>query len=307
VDIVVFGDATPPAGMVALRAALGRSFAPLRPEEPGFRLLPPRPLKDLRRPREKNVLVLGRTEDPGIWEAALQPWLSPAARQRLSRRGAGWFVFRDVWARGQEVVLLVAPETAGLDSLLRAAAAPLRRSLQRSVVERCLHSTWPDTATAMARELRRRHGFVVAVPGAYSVVPPRSGWPDAVEMVRGSPSRTISVFWIDGVEPQSMRRDAFLLGLQHDAMWRLHEDEVVEDTYTFSTPFGAPERRELRGSWQNRRDIAGGPFITHFLYDASRRRLYAVQALLFAPGQRKAGHLVELEALLRTFQVGSPS
>jgi hypothetical protein len=86
-------------------------------------------------------------------------------------------------------------------------------------------------------------------------------------------------------------------------MWRLHGDEIVDGSATFVTPAWDPSRRELRGSWQNPQDIAGGAFVTDFVYDAQRRRLYGVQVLLFAPGRRKAAYLVELEALLRTFHV----
>lgn len=298
-DIVLLGEALPLQGGVVLRSVLGESFPPLRSEDRAFRLVPGAGAQTLGRPREKNVLILGRTDQPAIWEPTFGSWMPSASRVRLGQDGAGWFAFRDVWARGQDVVLLVATGASGLDSLLQADAPALRRYFLNRGIQRCLESAWADTATAWSRELRRRHGFVFAVPASYTVEAPSSSWPAAVELVRPAPSRSLTVFWLDQVEPQDARSVSFLLGMQQDAMWRLHGDEVVDPRWD-STEGGLPV---LQGSWQNQRDIAGGPFITRFVYDRSRRRLYGVQALLFAPGQRKAAFLVEMEGLLRTFHV----
>ena len=125
-----------------------------------------------------------------------------------------------------------------------------------------------------------------------------------MEYVRSAPSRLLTVFWLDGVDSIQASSPDFTVGLQRDVLWRLHRDTLL-DEHTRVEPgeLGPYSGLLLSGVWQNAGDVAGGPLRTHFIYDASRRRLYGVQVLLFAPGRDKRPFVRELLALAATFRM----
>ena len=95
-----------------------------------------------------------------------------------------------------------------------------------------------------------------------------------------------------------------LAGLQGDVLWRLHGDTLLEErTRIDSVRWPASDVLRLRGVWQNRREVGGGPLLTFFVHDQRRQRLYGVQCQLFAPGIAKRGWMRELEALATTFRI----
>ena len=69
---------------------------------------------------------------------------------------------------------------------------------------------------------------------------------------------------------------------------------------TVHTPTG--DRRVIRGLWEMKGDVMGGPFVLHAIADSTRHRLVVAEALLFAPGMPKRNEMRRLEAILHTLQ-----
>ncbi|UCE03805.1 MAG: DUF4837 family protein [Candidatus Latescibacterota bacterium] len=226
--------------------------------------------------------------------------LRPEHRQRVLESGAGWFHYADVFARGQRVVVLAARSSAALDSLQRSASAQVRETLEQSTIERITHEIQSLSQRGAMRS-RGADGFDIAVPPAWRFAQAQPRWGNAVELVRDAPTRIVTVFWIEGVDSVQATSPQFLRGLQRDAMWRLHGDRLVESECGFVSPAGG--EAQLHGVWQNERDVGGGPFMTRFVHDPRRGRLYGVQALLFAPGRPKHPFMRELRAMLDTFRI----
>lgn len=155
---------------------------------------------------------------------------------------------------------------------------------------------------AVSDLLRKRHGFELAVPETYTAHAENAAWPAAVEFSCMFPARVVTVYWLDGVAAEQAQRSDFLLGLQRDAMWRLHRDTLIEERSEWVGSI-ATGLALLRGVWQNQEDVAGGPFRTRFVYDRERARLYGVQASLFAPGRPKHAFMLELAAIQASFRL----
>ncbi len=278
----------------------------LTPEEPWFRLTAGDAMSADPRPRDKTILVVATLDRPGAWSRALRGWITSVDVALLETRGAGWFVWRDVWAAGQEVHLLLARGESALDSMLQNNGTELRRSLEQSTLARAETRMQPSMMNSTAQACARRHGFRMAFPPNYSAVLDLAP-PYLVEMAAADPTRTIAVFRIDDVDPARLGDSEYLLAVQRHALGRLHGDTLVEPGPALFTTAVAPERTVLRGMWRNIHEVGGGPIVTHFVYDAVHRRLYAAQAQLFAPGRRKQAFLIELEAVLLTLRLeGNP-
>jgi hypothetical protein len=288
-----------------LRTALGAPVSYLGRAEPRFEIRVQR-----RPPRRdelsvRNVVLVTLLDAGGRLDALAQRTFPGADLARVRRSGAGLFTYTDVWAREQVVALVAASRRTALDSLLHALSPELAATFDRVVVAR-----WAAALRAAHAETPESDGrrgdvvFDIAVPDAYRRIEPTPGWKGAMRWVRDSPTRIVTLFWLDDVDSSQANSGAFLRGVQRDALWRLNKDTLVEEESDFETmPGGAL----LVGVWQNEREVAGGPLITRFVHEPAARRLFGIQGMLFAPGRRKHSFFRELRALLYTFTSEEPA
>ncbi len=295
-----------PSALEPLQQLCSTGIPWLVPEESRFRPTIAASGGAARRPRDKTVIVVGGWDRPGTWSRGLRDRIPDADWPGLAARGAGWFVWRDVWAAGQEVHLLLARRESALDSMLQESGTDLLQFLERSTLARAEMRMQPFLTNSTAQACQQRHGFRMAFPPDYSAVLDLAP-PYLVELVAAGPTRTIAVLRFEDVDAARMSDRDYLLAVQRQALGNLHGDTLVEPGAALSIHRDPAERTVLRGMWRNRRDVGGGPVVTHFVYDAAHRRLYAAQAQLFAPGRRKQAFLVELEAMLRSLRLeGKP-
>jgi hypothetical protein len=302
-DVVVIagGRVAPPA----LAATFESTLVHVAEPEPRFRLTWSTRF-DAEARRGRNLLVLADLGAGGDAVRAARAAAGPRLEAAVAVAGGVVWVLRDAFASGQCVILVAARDARTLDSLVVDRAANLAAAFEAAVLDRLQRLYAGDpVAVARARRLGDQHGFALYAPADYETLPGRGTWPGAVELVRASPTRTITIFWLDGVDSAATRSQSFLLGLQRDAMWRLRGDVLADAGLAWSAArLGEAAAVRLVGLWQNRADVGGGVLRTYFLYDGERRRLYGVQAQLFAPGQRKSDFLHELEAIQRSFRLG---
>ncbi|HZL86448.1 MAG TPA: DUF4837 family protein [Candidatus Krumholzibacteria bacterium] len=295
-----------PSALEPLQHLCSTGIPWLAPEESRFRPTLAASGGAVRRPRDKTVIVVGGLDPPGTWSRALRDRIPDADRAGLAARGAGWFVWRDVWAAGQEVHLLLARGESALDSMLHESGTDLLRFLEQSMLARAEMRLQPYLKNSSAQACQQRHGFRLAFPPEYSAVLDLAP-PCLVELAAPGPTRTIAVLRFEDVDAARMSDRDYLFAMQRLALGSLHGDTLVEPGASLSTREDPAERAVLRGMWRNPKDVGGGPVVTHFVYDAANRRLYAAQAQLFAPGRRKQAFLVELEAMLCSLRLeGNP-
>ena len=295
-----------PSALEPLQHLCSTGISWLVPEESRFRPTIAALGGAVRRPRDKTVIVVGGLDPPGTWSRALRDRIPAADRAGLAARGAGWFVWRDVWAAGQEVHLLLVRGESALDSMLQESGTDLLQFLEQSTLARAEMRMQPYLTNSGARSCAQRHGFRLAFPPEYSAVLDLAP-PHLVELAAAGPTRTIAVLRFEDVDLAHMRDRDYLLAVQRQALGSLHGDTLVEPGPVLSMPADPAVRTVLRGMWRNPEDVGGGAVVTHFVYDAAHRRLYAAQAQLFAPGRRKQAFLVELEAMLCSLRLeGKP-
>ena len=62
----------------------------------------------------------------------------------------------------------------------------------------------------------------------------------------------------------------------------------------------------LKGAWNSRRFVGGGPFWCYFVPDVERGRIYCVDLLVFAPGMEKMNFFRRMSAVASTFSLKGP-
>ncbi|MDP6418288.1 MAG: DUF4837 family protein [Candidatus Krumholzibacteria bacterium] len=252
----------------------------------------------------KNLLFLVRIDrHGGLRSRALQIVGKEHFRKA---REKGYLVLHreDLYARGQDVylVLMDGPQTE--EEVLSQAGPVLRRRFRESSRKRYRDYLLSGRENrGGGKYLWKRHGFLLRYPKEYRLLQeePALG---ALELHRKDPSRVLGVFWLNGVsEMPALRDSTSLLAFRARIVERLYGDSILGGEYLFEpSELGPYPALRLSGVWQNEEDMTGGPFVTYFLQDGKRERLLAVDLVLYAPGLNKHPYMRELEALASSFR-----
>ena len=63
------------------------------------------------------------------------------------------------------------------------------------------------------------------------------------------------------------------------------------------------ERIVLRGLWEMKNDMMGGPLVAHAVYDTARATVIVAEVFVFAPESKKRNKIRQLEAALYTLKI----
>ena len=104
-----------------------------------------------------------------------------------------------------------------------------------------------------------------------------------------------------------MSQRSLLLELRKEMGLKMHNEELVPDSMVWSedTIGGLPAVR-LEGAWNSLGFDGGGPFWCWFVADHANRRVFCLDALVFAPGMEKMDYFRRLQAILDTFSLERP-
>jgi hypothetical protein len=226
-------------------------------------------------------------------------------RQVLGRRvdslAAGDFgLFRvpNPWQQGQTVLIFVARDTGLLVRGLEAYAARIRQELEEIVLEQMRRAVYIEGInTELTGRLAQRFAFSVDVPARWQV---REEFADSgfVYMFVHYPDRSVFVYWsgtLPGTAPESLAM------LRDRLTGRYYKGDSIDPLFTTvdTVEFLSRPATRLRGVWRNEKTTIGGPFVTYaFEY---QDRFYMVDGLLFEPGKKKLDHLLQVEAVVRSF------
>lgn len=83
--------------------------------------------------------------------------------------------------------------------------------------------------------------------------------------------------------------------------------QVISDDYlepiTTEISFNGMFAVEMRGLWRLENDFMGGPFLSYTFVDEKRNRLITIDGFMYAPKQKKAPLMRELEAILWSVKI----
>ena len=331
-EVLVVTDSVTWQGPVgeALRATLGRSVAP------------PLNVADFqlrRRDLTQSSFDFLRAHKRLVFAAPLGPGDTSAVARFLSARldessanlvrsGEGTFVVprRDVWARGQGVVLAA----AATDSLLAQAIRQRADTLQALFTELTLAQSREDMfkrgrQTLLEDSLLAEHGFAVNVQHDYflsqDTLATAAGlpghfvrlrrvlattWRDVFVYYEDAPAGELDSAYVETVTDQLLQ--TFIRGQYDSSYVRLDRRRPIRSA---PAQLGDRSALETRGLWQMTEDFMGGPFVRYSFYDSAQDRLYVIFGMVYAPQHKFRGNkrefLRQLEVIARTFRTSADS
>ncbi|MCP4549032.1 MAG: DUF4837 family protein [bacterium] len=255
---------------------------------------------------KKNLVLLVRTDQDGKLKNRVMKILGSEIIPRTEQAGHLILYKKNLFANDQDVYFLLVSGSVEEEYVLTRLAPVMCDRMRTSTKERYrnfLLSTRENKGGG--KYLWQQYGFTVRHTSEYLKLQER---PDlgAIELHRKEPSRVIGLFWQNKCEQVPQLADstalfdfrAAIVDTLYGGDYMLKEECV----YT-ATEFAGLHAIRLKGVWQNDADMTGGAFITYFMRDKKRKRLIAVDLLVYAPGQEKHPLMRELEALAETFRM----
>ena len=250
--------------------------------------------------RFRQVLVLGVEGDPWIDEAL-------AVSEEEVARAPSLVQMLNVWARGQQVSVLLLPRTGQVEAVHQLAARlhdVLDEQFRQYAVTRMFIS---GEDLALEDSLAANVGFSLRLPVVYrystqdSVFRFRNDNPRPAELIR-----EIAVTWRSPApetnptkEELRSWRDAFSAQYYNDPQV---VDTVIVSYRSLEVESGSGV--EYQATWVSLPDAwpAGGPFITRTIHCPEQDRLYLADAWLYAPNREQYEYMIQLQTILNSFR-----
>jgi len=250
--------------------------------------------------RFRQLLLVGTGEEAWMHDAV--------AHSEQAVAGPGLYRVNDVWSRGQQVTIVVVRTATAVDEL-RSHLSKINQTLDaqyRAWVKDRMFLTGVDSA--LADTLMAEGRFQILVPDVYrwihedSLFQFRNDEPDPSELIRN-----ITVTWRSPIPPDMQPEG--ILAWRAEVAAHYSEPQDVDLTVVDAGPFefrGRPAY-QIRATWKNPPELNGpaaGPFVTRAVICPEQRRMYLVDAWLYAPGKDKYEFMIQLETILDSFRCG---
>jgi hypothetical protein len=249
--------------------------------------------------RFRQLLLVGTPESPWMAEAL-------ALAEREGFDPPEMLQVGDVWARGQNVTILLLPSEGaeGAEELMEPLHELLDRQYRQWVVTQMFQS---GRDSVLADTLWNEAGFTLLLPEVYrhrivdSVHIFRNDNPNPTEL-----SRQIAVTWRSPVPEELSQEEALAWRTALTDQYYVYPQVIDTDlAQTRRLQMGDVVLEEFRATWANPpEDVfpAGGPFIVWSVPCPAQGRHYLIDAWLYAPGRDKYRYVLQLENILNSFR-----
>lgn len=218
------------------------------------------------------------------------------------------FIKKDVYARNQQIVFLVAKSEQEFLQLLKTREKDFLALLEKQAVKTAYRKEIENKATKFQFENKKRTISYV-VPQGFELELQKENfiWYRKAEM---SLSQNLIISWgrLDEfleVSDMVQWRDS----LSHKYLYGNEDSSSYMVTETAKTPqinnfiINGNEARSLRGLWKLNERPMGGSFISYGIVDPKYKQFYYIEGFVYAPGEKKSNYLRSLDAILQTFSV----
>ncbi len=252
----------------------------------------------------RNVILIGRLNGTDDVSKVIQNSLAPEVVTEVEKGNAFYIPKHDVWAMGQYVLFLVAPNKDKIvsnlydfgDAIYKDFKASYYRRLKQFMFARYENK---DLEAYIARHfpftLRVQHDYFIATESL------DSGY---VWLRRLNPDRSLTIHWTALPDTVTITPRWIIDERNRLGQWIYNGDVIVEEE-TRGERFefkGYPAYR-LEGTWKNPKLVIGGPFRNITFVDKDNNMVFMIDYYVFAPGKRKRVFLDQLEIMAYTFHV----
>ncbi|MBN2378202.1 DUF4837 family protein [candidate division WOR-3 bacterium] len=218
------------------------------------------------------------------------------------------YAIRDLWAKGQSVIVFVARDSQYMVEGLGSVRANLRKEFKIKLLERMEGVTYAEGVDRKLSTEIEKYGFKLRIPDGW-ILDERYADDNFVWVHNFYPNRLVFIYW-EETERENLSREE-ILALRDSLTTKFYEGDSLYLPLTIAGPyyFRGYEAIRIDGVWQNdslevngRKITGGGPMIS-FAFNA-KGRFWMIDGMLFLPEtpRKKIFWLNQLEVILANFQ-----
>jgi hypothetical protein len=219
---------------------------------------------------------------------------------------------KDVWADGQAVVQLNAPDASSVVEYMQEHERILANyytAMERRRLTAQLEETYHQP---LARMIEDKFGVTLKVPTSFAAYK-EDGQDFFWASDNAASGRTdVVVYTFPYESAETFTRD--YLVAKRDSVMQINMPGAFPDSYmTTETSYAEPAYKaitvngkycgELRGLWRMKGDMMGGPFVSHARVDEANNRIVVVEGFVYAPETEKKNYIRRIEAALYTLHL----
>jgi hypothetical protein len=264
----------------------------------------------------RNILYVGVLDQPGEYSDQLKTLLGETGMKHVLAGELFSGERKDVWALGQHVHLIAAPNYAvleqGLDRALEA-LVPRIQSSEFAKIRRNVFASGEETE--LMRQLESEQGIRLRIPRYYQKHPSSEG--QFTWYRRSTLDLTASIMVYQHPYSREFEISPAYAIFVRDSLGKRYERSQIEKAYMTTEKLVRPLEDTVdfngyfairtQSLWRLEYDFMGGPFIHYLIYDPKGQRVIHLDAYVYAPDiTRKRRLMRELDAILHTFALPEP-
>ncbi|KPJ53489.1 hypothetical protein AMJ39_04555 [candidate division TA06 bacterium DG_24] len=248
----------------------------------------------------RNVLLVAPADAGGSVRRALEDAVGRDGLGAVSEPAI--FVRRNVWARNQAVISLVAPNADRLVAAVDQLGDSLYAAMTMEVEDRVRRTLYlRGYKKPLAERFASEYGWSIRVPSGFQIRDenPAAGF---VSFIQHYPERQLFIHW-GRVGRDVEIAPSHSLELRARLAAEFYGDSTDIDGSRWERGrFVGREAMILKGRWMNSGQMVGGPFWTYCFRGRGGERLYLIDLVVVAPGEDKYPPLRQLSVIARTFE-----
>ena len=219
--------------------------------------------------------------------------------------------FREnIWAKPQIMVQLEAPTSTALRELISENEDRIQGFLVQYDRNRLMKTYQDSKDPAIQKEIAQHHQVRLAIPRGYNMDFSKEDY-TSVSIEAPDLSQVIQVYDYPAEGPEDLNTANIIRN--RNAFTKTYTKGSREDSYMTLSKMYEPiaydmvvnnlKVIELRGLWDLENGFMGGPFVSHSVYDAKRKRIVTVDGYIYHPNQKKRVKLRQLEAIIYSLEI----
>lgn len=217
---------------------------------------------------------------------------------------------KDLWAEGQYVAKIVSPDTTSFIKFIRENPRLIYDFFEMGERERSLNYILPSHNREFSQKVYEQFGYKILVPKEMTMVKQAD---DFIWMSNGkSKKRQDMVIYTYPYVDVNTFTPAYL-NAKRDSVMKINIPGGPEGSYMGTQEEYMPVFRsmsvrgkyavEIRGLWEVKGDIMGGPFVSLTRLDEKNQRIVTAEVFVYAPEENKRNLIRHNEAALYSLEL----
>jgi hypothetical protein len=218
---------------------------------------------------------------------------------------------KDLYAKPQMVINIIAPNNVMLEALIRDKGELLIDRLMDMETSRYANNYIKYQEKKVGDRIGKKFGVELTFPKGFTLDMDTT---DFAWIANDSPTTSQSVLVFSYKRPQVDLTTPYLVAKRNEFTKRFVEGPN-KGSYMTNESEMEPFRREievnkikiieLRGLWRLEGDFMGGPFISFIIDDVKNDRVIQIDGFVYAPQFKKRDYIRQLEAILHSIKMDS--